>query len=317
MPKSPPIPCKPEETWLSRLGRLNVAPDRGDGRGCAPHKPLLLLAMMQMVADGHLSTPRLELSADLVFRFQNFWPIVEPRRGNKGDATMPFHALGPQRDGIWAATLASDDRPSTSRDTTKCVIIDPELWSLLQAQDFRRRAATCLISTYFPAQEQVALFLACDLPFPSGAELAALMTRTLSDNRLLETGRNARFRGQIITGYYFTCALTGYRLTTSSGAFIVEAAHIRPVAKKGPNERTNGLALTPDSHWMFDEGLWTLDDHYRIMIAGKQHFADSIPAPGMSLRDYDGRQAHFDPRTPIRPAAENLLFHREQVFRGR
>ena len=37
------------------------------------------------------------LDADLVTRFQNFWPIVAPRRKNRGDIRMPFHALATDR----------------------------------------------------------------------------------------------------------------------------------------------------------------------------------------------------------------------------
>lgn len=305
-----------EEQWLARLANLNVDRDKGDGKGCAPHKPLLLLSMMQMIADGHLHSSTLERSADLVFRFQNFWPIVEPRRGNRGDARMPFHALGPQRDGIWTANLTEDGKPSSSRDTTKYVIVDPDFWRLLQGKGFRDNAAAVLIATYFTPSEQIALYLACSLPIPNEPDIAALKQQAAIYRKSVESGRSTKFRGQIITGYFFTCALTGYCLTTASGSFIVEAAHVRPLASRGSNDSGNGLALTPNSHWMFDEGLWTIDDEYNVIVAGQNHFKDLAAPNGTSLRDHNRCKLHFDNRAVLRPSRENLAFHRNNIFLG-
>ena len=38
-------------------------------------------------------------------------------------------------------------------------------------------------------------------------------------------GRDSRFKSDVLGGYYFTCALTGYRLDTETTS-IVQAAHI-------------------------------------------------------------------------------------------
>ena len=307
---------KLEEQWLARLACLNVDRDKGDGKGCAPHKPLLLLSMMGMIADGHLKNSTLERSAELVFRFQNFWPIVEPRRGNRGDARMPFHALGPQRDGIWVATLTENGGQSAFRDTTKYVIVNPEFWHLLQGKRFRDKAASILIATYFTPSEQVALYLACSLPIPSEPSISTLKQQRAFFRKSLESGRSAKFRGQIITGYYFKCALTGYFLATSAGSFIVEAAHVRPLSRRGSNEAGNGLALTPNSHWMFDEGLWTIDDDFRVSVAGPAHFKDMATPNGISLRVHHGCELHFDHRAKLRPSQESLAYHREHIFLG-
>lgn len=66
--------------WLRRFTSLRVDPDRGRGR--APHKPLLLLAVLDLFEAGLLTDGWVTLSLDLVVRFQNFWPIVQLRRGN-------------------------------------------------------------------------------------------------------------------------------------------------------------------------------------------------------------------------------------------
>jgi hypothetical protein len=59
-------------------------------------------------------------------------------------------------------------------------------------------------------------------------------------------------------GYRFTCALTGYFLNTTKEN-MVEAAHIHQHADSGNDDPRNGLALTPDAHWLFDRDLWTAE----------------------------------------------------------
>ena len=49
---------------------------------------------------------------------------------------------------------------------------------------------------------------------------------------------------------------------------LLEAAHIKPKRDpiKGPNIPSNGLALSHDLHKMFDYGMWTLSDDFKVII---------------------------------------------------
>jgi putative restriction endonuclease len=67
--------------------------------------------------------------------------------------------------------------------------------------------------------------------------------------------REARFRRNVVAAYNYTCALTGYRLTTISAGCIVDAAHIHQFASSRNNDPRNGLALWKNAHWFFDTGL--------------------------------------------------------------
>jgi putative restriction endonuclease len=70
-------------------------------RGPAPHKPLLLLCVIDMVEEGALPSPWINYSPELFFRFQCYWQIVFDRQQNRPDMRMPFHALGSDRDRVW------------------------------------------------------------------------------------------------------------------------------------------------------------------------------------------------------------------------
>ena len=79
--------------------------------------------------------------------------------------------------------------------------------------------------------------------------------------------RDRAFLVAIKAAYQETCAVTGLKLINGGGRSEVQAAHIRPVADRGPDSVCNGLALSGTVHWMFDRGLISVDDDYTLLIA--------------------------------------------------
>jgi len=118
-------------------------------------------------------------------------------------------------------------------------------------------------------------------------------------------GREARFRLNIVAAYNYTCALTRYRLTTITGGSIVEAAHIHPFADSRNNDPRNGLALTRNAHWLFDNGLWTLSDDYRVMVA-QGIFTEAGPEQHL-LAQYHGRTIQLPTDHSLWPSLSTSL----------
>lgn len=298
----------PQKLWLHRLAHLspNVNLSRGTGAArYAPHKPLLLLALIEAAEAGELSDRRIALTSGLRLRFNALWQIVVARWTTRPDPTLPFHHLSTQR--FWRA-LRADGTPSEDPRSTRFIELDPALFELLRQPHFRQLARLLLVQTWFPPAEQVGLATSLALELGQPEPLVA-EARTAYET----IGRDARFRVQVIVQYQYTCALTGYTLTaTQSGATLVEAAHIAAFADTRNNDPRNGLALTPDAHWSFDEGLWTIDDDLRVVVA-RGAFAESSPT-GPSLAARHGRPLHFAPRTPLRPDPHSLAWHREHRF---
>ena len=67
---------KDQKYWLHKLATLRI--DRSHGP--APHKPLLLLVIMEMVEKGEIASLEVARSPNLVFRFSVFWSVVANRR---------------------------------------------------------------------------------------------------------------------------------------------------------------------------------------------------------------------------------------------
>jgi len=261
--------------WLGRFCHLHVA--KTAERGRAPHKPLLLLCIMDMVEDGAITTRWIPYSPELFFRFQCYWAIVYDRQRNKPDMRLPFHALGGARDRIWTRHM-EDGTPSPSRETTRLCCVDESLWECIQEEHFRREARLRLIATYFNPEEQVALCARLAVPEPSTAEIDEIRRSADAYKDSIRKGRNARFRSEVLLHFQFTCALTGYSLNTTKKNML-EAAHIHQHALSGDDDPRNGLALTPDAHWMFDRGLRSAvprGDAFTVIVASHQ-FKDSSP----------------------------------------
>lgn len=95
--------------WLSKLARLRI-----DTATNAPHKPLLLLVVLDIAQEGALGPEpnplslrerasvrdrALALTPQLAFRFCSYWSIVAHRRKQKPDVRWPFTKL--KTEGVW------------------------------------------------------------------------------------------------------------------------------------------------------------------------------------------------------------------------
>ena len=296
-----------QEFWLGKFSALNAANTAARGR--APHKPLMLLTVMDLIESGHLRDGWVKLDPNLAATFRDYWSVVLERQRNSPDIPMPFHALGGEKDQVWRR-FTPDGAPSQAKATTRLCLLDPVLWDCLQDRGFRHRARVVLVSLYFTPAEQVELCARLDLPLPKTQELAFLKAESDAFKARRKKGRDGRFKSLVLNGYHFTCALTGYRLDTESGS-IVQAAHIHQHAKSGNDDPTNGLALTPDAHWMFDAGLWTAvpkgDDLLIHIAIGR--YTESSPSREYLARHH-GRRLLFHEDAKLRPDPKHFNWHR-------
>jgi putative restriction endonuclease len=132
---------------------------------------------------------------------------------------------------------------------------------------------------------------------------------------MIQTILNRPFRDQAFAetvkkAYDKTCAMTGLRIINGGGRPEVQAAHIRPVADQGPDSVRNGIALCGTVHWMFDRGLISLNDDYKILKVknGIPEAIDRMLTPKGYLT-LPNRQDFY-------PHPHFLKHHREQIFKG-
>jgi putative restriction endonuclease len=132
-------------------------------------------------------------------------------------------------------------------------------------------------------------------------------TVEVTTNRLF---REKAFSRNIQAAYRKTCAFTGLQIINGGGRAEAQAAHIRPVAQQGSDSTRNGLALSSTIHWMFDRGLLSIDDDYRILTA-----KTAVPDPVRRLLNPTGRLNLPDSELQ-HPHRSFLRYHRENIFKG-
>lgn len=293
--------------WLSKFAKLRVDRARGDP---APHKPLLLLTLCDLAEEGSLATGALPLSPELAFRFYTYWSVVAGRRAQRPDVRLPFHHLS--GDGVWGVT---DEQGETSPDKklTKLARLPSDLVAFLDNPANRDKARHLLIAKYFRPSEQIALYEMMGLPAPSRENIEQNAAYKSPEEARM-AGREARFRVRVVTAYNYTCALTGYRLTTITAGSIVDAAHIHEFRDSRNNDPRNGIALCKNAHWTFDKGLWTISDDYRVIVAVGQFTEDGPDAE--RLEQCHGNRLSLPREKALWPDPVYLAWHRTKRFKA-
>jgi putative restriction endonuclease len=305
--------------WLKKFSRLRV--DRAS-RHPAPHKPLLLLAIIDQIEDETITSPEIKLTPELAFRFRSYWSIVATRLQTVGKVELPFFHL--KGDGILLPVAVqgleaalSAIRPRSVQQLNQIVshaLLAEDLFEFLQQAENRFMARKMLISgDWFSSTEKMAISEMLGLPLATEYD-----EQDLKEQREIEksiVGRDARFRLQIVPMYRYSCALCGRRVLLPSGMTLVEAAHIHQFAKSQNNDVSNGMALCKNHHWAFDLGLWSIDEKYRTIVA-----LDSFSefSNGITLADFHMRPLDFSwLKVELWPGQKNLAWHRENVFLSR
>ncbi|MDO9119806.1 MAG: HNH endonuclease [Nitrospira sp.] len=117
------------------------------------------------------------------------------------------------------------------------------------------------------------------------------------------------FRVLVTDAYTRRCAITGERTLPA-----LEAAHINPFAKSGPNQTANGLLLRSDLHKLFDLGYLSVTPDLAVEVSRK------IKEEFDNGRDYyalHGRKLVVVPPTvKDRPSVQFLAWHNSNVYLG-
>ncbi len=110
------------------------------------------------------------------------------------------------------------------------------------------------------------------------------------------------------------------RVSRTKPQGLLDAAHIRPVARSGSDAISNGLPLTPTLHRLFDGGLFTIgyDEGRPKLRTSPRLEPDMIEAPerGFVLALRDGLPLLVPPDQRLWPHAEQLRYHAREIFKG-
>ena len=321
------------EQYLKQFGKLNANKNRSHWTAVtthrAPHKPILLLSVIDLFAQGHIHSNLIELDEELMELFGLYWQAVNPP-SLRGDITMPFFHL--HSDGFYHLLpqpvqendLAAKRRTDGMKQLRELVLgarLDEALYELLQDERSRHLLRTTLIQTYFAPEIHTRLVERGQMnaqAFQYSLDLLQKakekVVKEVPDEAFSPAVRDQGFRRVIVTIYEHRCAFCGVRILTADGHTAIEAAHIIPWSVSRNDDPRNGLALCRLCHWSFDEGLVTLSDSYQIKISPQLAAPDNIPGhlAAFARRPFLGPQDQT-----LWPFPQSIIWHQQTLFRNR
>lgn len=115
------------------------------------------------------------------------------------------------------------------------------------------------------------------------------------------------FRLLVTDNYDRQCAVTREHTLP-----VLEAAHIRPVAKFGDHAVDNGLLLRSDVHTLFDKGYVTVTPDLKFKVSRRLNDEWSN---GRVYYQLDGKPIHLPADPSCQPSKLQLEWHADTIFR--
>lgn len=295
----------------------------------APHKPLLLLSVLDLFERGMVESNLIEPTSELGELFAQYWAKAAPfdRRGN---IVLPFFHL--RSEGFWhllprtgkeqALNAASQMRSlSQLREMVIGARLDEDLYRILCTREPRDILRSILIQTHFAPEIQSLLVEQGTINYESflyskrlleQPEQQTIREALAEEATYLSAVRDQGFRRAVVIAYAHRCALCGVRVRTSDGHTVVTAAHIIPWRVGHDDRPANGMALCRTCHWIFDEGLLSVSLTYEILASSQLGIAENLPG---YLSGLEGRGMVFPVEKVYWPDPESLRWHRKHVLR--
>lgn len=279
----------------------------------APHKPLLLLAVIDQFAEGTITSNLIELTPDLIELFAIYWSKVTPMGRLRHLVPRPGYES-------FLQTVSRIHAVGQLRETTLGAKLDDALFDLLCAPDTRDLLRTILIDSYFVPSLQASLVEQSNINVQAFAYSQDLLQQARTNQKIKEISgeerlyRDQGFRRAIVKAYDHRCAICGVRILTADGHTAVAAAHIIPWSISYDDDPRNGLALCHLCHWTFDEGLVTFSDRYQVHTSPQLATIPNLPG---HLLTFAGRSLIGPIDEAFWPFVDSIRWHRKEIFRTR
>jgi len=310
---------------------LNLRADRSHGWGentreQAPHKPFLLLSILDGIEQGWITDNRVELSQDLIDTFFTYWNAVMDDDQSTTIA-LPFYYMSSSP--FWelvynAGEIEYSSSPSLGglKERVAYAVVDPELYSLMSDNTEREKIRRLLAGHYFSEETAYRIMEIGSMNYQAwrySDEMTAMVDEPFvayqtdkNKRKLVERYAQMRevgFSTAVRKSYDYNCAVCRNRLVTPGGKTLVEGAHIIPWSKSNNDDPRNGLSLCRSHHWMFDNMMLTIREDYTIKTSHWMERNGNSVEETVKLKN---REILVPGDTRFQPSAEALLHHNER-----
>lgn len=316
-------------TYIKYLTKLNRATNNGVK---APHKPILLLSILQLIRKGEITSNRIFITPELVLAFKSNWNTLVTTNNICNFAlpffhfkNEPFWQLTYSRSG--AEVLKSISSLKSLNDTVAFAEMDQPLFLLMVDAVTNTLLENILLENYFPstkasyfsetAEVQYSLELEIKNQIVNDTKEEYLtkmqsLEEVLTDEEIQEERfiRGGIFKKEIPRIYNHQCCISGMKIQTTSNAQMVDACHIIPFSISNDDTITNGICLSPNLHRAFDRGLFTINEEYIVRISPSVSESNSP----YGITQFAGKRIALPNDVKLYPSTQNLSWHRKECF---
>lgn len=313
--------------YLSAFQKLRI--DRA--HGIAPHKPILLLSVLQTFQNGIIINNKIYVTPELVALFKSNWSLLVTSKHDCRFALPFYHLKG---DLFWKLIakvgfenilqLKSSMRSFVNLNAAvDYAVIDEELFLLMKDKKSNSLLSQFLLDEYFPktknnfgnsdkTQQKLLDDIEGKILREDATEYRKEIKKLIQQKNEEEIFlRGSLFKREIPKIYNNTCCISGMKIDATISISMVDACHIIPFSKSYNDTITNGIALCPNLHRAFDRGLIAIDNNYRVVVS-KTFKEDET---NYSIKVFENQKINLPKQEMYYPLIENIAWHKENIFK--
>ncbi|MFC0877078.1 HNH endonuclease [Saccharicrinis sp. FJH2] len=299
--------------------------------GPAPHKPILLLAVIESFENGEITDNWIEITDDLFQHFHDIWRLLV-KTPHTPNFSLPFYHLKNEKGDFWKLiTIPGKQIPTTKsksiksfkalNDTVQAVQLSNEFFSSLLSPLTREELKDAILEKYLGVKDDYRKFdklrysavIKKEILYDPDENYSRKIIKQYSEvpkeeKEELIVLRGSIFRKAILEIYDNQCSISGLKVLDLKNNPLVDACHITPFAESYIDTIRNGIAMSPTFHRAFDKGLISISDSYKVLVnPGLRDFN-----PDSGLRKYENIEIHLPTEERFYPSQVHLKTHRKR-----
>lgn len=317
-------------TYIKYFSKLNRATNKSIGK--APHKPVLLISILQQVQSGIITSNRIFITPELVLAFKSNWKLLVDTP-HICTFSLPFFHLNSEP--FWKLTflkanafkMKSISSFKSLKENIAFAEIDQKLFLLLSDKVASSILENTLLNNYFPNTKDNYLSRGFEKQYSLEFEIKNQIVNDtkeeyqskmheletiLTENEIEEERyiRGGIFKKEIPKIYNNQCCISEMKITTTINAQMVDACHIIPFSMSNDDTISNGICLSPNLHRAFDRGLITINEDYIVRISPSVTETESTHG----ITQFAGKRILLPENIKFYPSQQNLSWHRKERF---
>lgn len=315
------------QKYLSAFSKLKQGVTK---YGLAPHKPILLLSVLQMFNAKLIRENKIFISPELIFLFKNNWQRLVKTQ-HVCTFALPFFHLSREKSKLWRLVPKAgfeailNVKESVSSITELNQMIDyatfpQDLFDLIVNENYNLMLQQMIKDQYFDTTD----FEINSFQFD---EIKTLEYKILNEDAALYKTEIKKFieqkneeeifiRGNIFKReipkiYNNTCCISDMRVDAIANISMIDACHIVPFSESYDDTVTNGIALCPNLHRAFDRGLIGVNEQYKVVVS--KVFKEQ--ETGYSIKQFEHKKIFLPTEKKYWPSINNFNRHFQQTFK--